>query len=555
MQGTVHLPLVDQFLREQKDMTAVERFAQRHEAAEVPTQARYYQDLIPLEKPKAGQQYGFLVDLDACTGCKACVTACHNLNGLDTDEVWRSVGILHGGVEKSATQQTVTTACHHCLDPACMTGCPVNAYEKDPETGIVKHLDDQCIGCQYCTLTCPYEVPQYSKSRGIVRKCDMCSGRLEAGEAPACVQACPNEAISIRIVDQKRAIENAQGHNFLPGAPSPGTTIPTTDYKTNRVFPKNMLPADFYSVRPSTNHMPLVVMLVLTQLSVGAFVVDWLVALTSGTQAWAVLQPYQSIVALAIGLLALAASLFHLGRPQYAFRAIIGLRHSWLSREILAFGLFAKLAVVYAASFWLEPLGTTIGLPKVSPELATDIRHVLAIVVVAVGVIAVACSVMLYAVTKKRLWALSITLPRFFGTAAVLGLATTTLIATVGATTLGVEELVSAFRTLGPILAGTVLLKLIFELGLFIHLRDKQLSELKRSALLMKGELVKPVQLRFSLMAVGAGFSLLLLSAQGTTPIVFASLAFLSLLAGEFFERGLFFLAVAAPRMPGAMGR
>jgi hypothetical protein len=56
-------------------------------------------------------------------------------------------------------------------------------------------------------------------------------------------------------------------------------------------------------------------------------------------------------------------------------------------------------------------------------------------------------------------------------------------------------------------------------------------------------------------MAVGAGFSLLLLSAQGTTPIVFASLAFLSLLAGEFFERGLFFLAVAAPRMPGAMGR
>ena len=139
--------LLETLFREQQTLTAVERFAQKHEACAVPDQARYYRDLIPLERPRPGQQYAFEVDLDACTGCKACVAACHSLNGLDEDELWRSVGLLHGGTPEAPAQQTVTTACHHCVDPACMSGCPVKAYEKDPITGIVRHLDDQCIGC------------------------------------------------------------------------------------------------------------------------------------------------------------------------------------------------------------------------------------------------------------------------------------------------------------------------------------------------------------------------------------------------------------------------
>ncbi|HXU82022.1 MAG TPA: 4Fe-4S dicluster domain-containing protein, partial [Polyangia bacterium] len=218
--------LLDALLREQQTLTAVERFSQKHDACAVPAQARYYRDLIPLEKPRPGQQYAFEVDLDACTGCKASVAACHSLNGLEEEEMWRSVGLLHGGTAEKPAQQTVTTACHHCLEPACMLGCPVPAYEKDPITGIVKHLDDQCIGCKYCTLTCPYEVPQYNADKGIVRKCDMCSDRLAEGEAPACVQACPNEAISIRIVDTARMLEDAQSEAFLPGAPSPTITVP-----------------------------------------------------------------------------------------------------------------------------------------------------------------------------------------------------------------------------------------------------------------------------------------------------------------------------------------
>ncbi|MCH2110033.1 MAG: 4Fe-4S dicluster domain-containing protein, partial [Polyangiaceae bacterium] len=239
-----HLNVIQELLHHQQDLSAVEQFSQLHDEGFSDSEAQdgIYESLIPLTKPGPGQQYGFAVDLDACTGCKACVVGCNKLNGLDEDEAWRSVGLIHGGSAELPLQQTVTTACHHCLDPACMNGCPVGAYEKSEETGIVKHLDDQCIGCQYCTLTCPYEVPQYNRRLGIVRKCDMCADRLAEGEEPACVQSCPNGAISIKLVDAEEVLAEAQGDAFLPGAPSPGITAPTTAYATERNLPRNVLP-------------------------------------------------------------------------------------------------------------------------------------------------------------------------------------------------------------------------------------------------------------------------------------------------------------------------
>src|SRR5688572_8781926 len=223
--------LIDDLLAEQQSLSAVDRFAKRQERGQPAAQARYYRELIPLTRPQRGEQYAFGVDLDACTGCKACVNACHSLNGLDEDEIWRNVGVIVGGTGERPYQQTVTTACHHCAEPGCLLGCPVMAYEKDAETGIVRHLDDQCIGCQYCVLKCPYDVPKYSKKRGIVRKCDMCYNRLAAGEAPACVQACPTGAIRIvkRSIEEIRS-EGAANEGFLIGAPLPKTTRPSTKY-------------------------------------------------------------------------------------------------------------------------------------------------------------------------------------------------------------------------------------------------------------------------------------------------------------------------------------
>jgi formate dehydrogenase iron-sulfur subunit len=556
------LPLLDAYLKEQQTLTAVTRFAQLHEKDALPAQEQYYRALLPLDKPKAGQQYAFSVDLDRCTGCKACVTACHNLNGLDDGETWRSVGLLHGGTAASPLQQTVTTACHHCIDPACLSGCPVNAYEKDPVTGIVKHLDDQCIGCQYCTLTCPYEVPQFNQKLGIVRKCDMCSDRLAADEAPACVQACPNEAIAIRVVDKAQIMEDVQADAFLPGAPSPGITLPTTQYKTQRVFPKNTLPADFYNVRPAHNHLPLVVLLVLTQLSVGAFSVDY--AVTAFFDAQASIQRYHALVALALGLIALGASTTHLGRPQYGFRAIMGIGHSWMSREIAGFGAFAALAVAYAASAWAAPVLGALGMSVPDIGAMDVVQRWLGGAVALSGLVGVWCSVMLYAVTRREFWKLSQSAPRFFATTLLLGLALTLLVFTAAARW---GETVPGYIVAGlygALIAVTVF-KLLLELSIFSHLRLSQVSDLKRTALLMRGELARLTQLRFLLGAVGGialpfWFSVFIdpHSAElhvGSAPVVIAALATLCLVAGEFAERSLFFMAAASPKMPGAVGK
>ena len=539
--------LLDALLAEQQDLTAVERFSQFHERCEGPAQAPYDRSLIPLSAPGPGQQYGFEVDLDRCTGCKACVTACHSLNGLEAGETWRAVGLLHGGSSEMPAQKTVTTSCHHCLEPACMHGCPVGAYEKDALTGIVRHLDDQCIGCQYCVLTCPYEAPQYSASKGIVRKCDMCADRLAEAEAPACVQACPNEAISIRIVDQATVVEAAQSAAFLPGAPSPGITAPTTHYKTRDAFPRNMLPADFYAVRPGHQHWPLVVMLVLTQLSVGAFCVNQMLPLWFSEETLVLLRPFHSLLALALGLLAIAASVAHLGRPQYAWRAFIGLKTSWLSREIIAFGAFAGMAALYAWALYT-------GRWRVVDSLG--------MATAGVGLIAVFCSVMLYHVTHRRWWSGGRTSFKFALTTAGLGWSAITFGAFIGAASGGggtlSAELIAFGRAGAQVLALMTLCKLAGEASIFFHLRDRQQGDLKRTALLLWGDLRALTQFRFLFGALGGVFApvalLTSLSPTHTGQALAGSfLGLLCLLAGEMLERMTFFSALSAPRMPGGL--
>ena len=555
--------LLASLLQEQQQLTAVEDFAQQHESQTLPIQQKYYEDLIPMGLPGEGQQFAFRVDLERCTGCKACVTACHNLNGLDDTETWRSVGVLRGGNKEDAKQQHVTTACHHCLEPACSTGCPVNAYEKDEVTGIVSHLDDQCIGCQYCVLKCPYEVPQYNKRLGIVRKCDMCSSRLKKGEAPACVQACPTKAISIKIVDKDKMLENAQDSVLVPGAPSSEHTQPTTRFVSSKPLSKNMLGSDYFSLKPLHSHPPLIGMLVLTQLSVGAFCVDVLLSLIMGTALSEQMQAFHSIVALCLGILALKVSILNLGRPLYAFRAVLGLRTSWLSREIVGFGIFSGLATVYAALFWLDPIQSFIGIELPGFLKSSNLRDSFGLAVAASGILGVICSVMVYDDCKKELWRGSITGLKFFGTTIGLGLNTilATSLSAVFFMEIQNENAIGTYvSALALIAAGVFTAKLAWEASIFRHLNDTTYSMAKRSALLMKHHLMIQTRLRYIFGLVGGVVLPLFIykmSQNEMTPdnlrnlVILAIVSLVISLVGEFLERFLFFAAGVSKKMPG----
>ncbi len=502
--------LIDNLLAEQRSLTAVGRFAQKHERHALPAQARYYRDLIPLEKPRLGEQYAFAVDLDACTGCKACVSACHSLNGLDDGEVWRTAGLIHSDAPDEPYQQVVTSACHHCEDPACANGCPVLAYEKDAETGIVRHLDDQCIGCQYCVLKCPYDVPKYSHKRGIVRKCDMCHSRLAAGEAPACVQACPNGAIRIEMVSTGRA--PADGARLVPGTFDSNYTRPTTSYRSSRAFPASAHRADEKSLRLAEPHVPLVGMLVLTQTAAGMHM-----AIPFAGDSTRML----ATAAFVVLLLGLVVSVLHLGKPLKAWRAFLGLRKSWMSREIAAFGMYAGAA-----------LGATI-LGGMALELAA----------IMLGLVGVFCSAMIYVDTRRPFWSAPLTMPKFFGTTFLLG-----------ATTAG--ALLACLHS--PLAPGFAVAATLIRTGFFAWenttflraLRDPS-SATHRSAL-VTAKLMRWLPIARAVMfAVSTLASMMAIFGRAGFAPAFAVAALVSTLSSQLLERYNFFRAVVVPRMPG----
>jgi formate dehydrogenase iron-sulfur subunit len=305
----------------------------------------------------------------------------------------------------------------------------------------------------------------------------------------------------------------------------------------------------------------LVVMLVLTQLSVGAFVVDFVLERLS-RGAWVEeSRPYHALVGLAMGLLALGASTLHLGRPHLAFRAVVGLRTSWLSREILAFGAFAGSAVLYTLLCWYASVDQRIGLPGVDAVLRGKLVAGLGWAVASTGLGGILCSVMLYAVTRRRWWSAGRTIVRFGLTALVLGLATTLLISCAVAVGLNrFHEFSSAGVNLCWALSAAALTKLLTDGSVMLHLYDKQLTELKRTAMLLRGELKNVMALRVSAALLSGVLLPLVLAEQlrgaGTigpiAALVVLSVCFLGLLIGELLERALFFKASSAPKMPGA---
>jgi DMSO reductase anchor subunit/ferredoxin len=381
----------------------------------------------------------------------------------------------------------------------------VEAYTKDQKTGVVIHDADTCIGCQYCTWNCSYGVPQYNPERGVVGKCDLCHHRLSDGMAPACVSACPEGALSIEIVNviQWRAdyIEaNA------PGLPSACDSISTTRITLPENLPPDTGRVDTHRIALEHPHWPLVFMLVVTQLSVGAFSVLAILDLLGS----AVRLSIPALTSVALAGTSLAASTLHLGRPVYAWRALRGLRRSWLSREVLGLSAFAGVAALYAGMLFL-------GLPG----------HLVAAIFTALcGAIGVTCSARIYMVPARPAWHSGYTLAEFFSTALLLG-----------PLFIRAMDAASAIWLIRIAISGGSA-QLVTQSLKFLWLARSDLFELRGSALLLSSRLRRAFLVRLALL-ISASIALPLL--PGRAPAI---AALLIALVGEWLGRWLFFVSV-----------
>ena len=515
--------------------------------------------LIPTVPLQEGEQYRFHFDMSRCVGCQCCVVACNEQNNNPSSVTWRRVGEIEGGVYPQTKRYHLSMACNHCLDPSCLTGCPTDAYVKDAATGVVKHKAEECIGCQYCTWNCPYGVPQFNPERNIVTKCDMCHARLADGMAPACVGACPEKAIRIEKVSVAQWREDHTQAN-APHVPESALTISTTRITLPKDMPEEMLKANRHHVQPEKPHFSLIFMTVLTQLAAGGFLTLWLGDLFS--HVFDFLKPLQNFLVfgacgiLAVTGIALSASMFHLGRPLHAYKALRMWRRSWLSREVLFFSLFSFSGAGYAtlllAAYFLHF--------HVPPMVSLCFGGVVALS----GIAGIYASAKIYLVPARPAWNTFRTPLRFFLTGFILGPLFSLAIYSFYLVMTAPNQKVS-HETVGPILTwlGISSLAALFQLsvlvGRLIHLTRPDLPEYYDSALLLTRRFKTHFLVRIGLLVLGSFilplclFDLLTRGPLPVTPVaVFAGVCFFFAFLGEILGRYLFFVTVVPKNMPGS---
>ncbi|MCK4839870.1 MAG: hydrogenase 2 operon protein HybA [Desulfobulbaceae bacterium] len=195
---------------------------------------------------------GILYDATLCIGCQSCVVACKKANDMPPEHsgsegIWdnprnlsaSTMNIIkkyqHGdGRQKDDSNgySFVKRQCMHCLEPSCVSACPVSALTKDEETGLVRYNKDNCIGCRYCQVACPFNIPKFewdSPTPEIV-KCQLCSHLLEKGGISACCSFCPTGAslfgpVSELLREANRRLHMEPGESYeFPVADISGRT-------------------------------------------------------------------------------------------------------------------------------------------------------------------------------------------------------------------------------------------------------------------------------------------------------------------------------------------
>lgn len=531
--------------------------------------------------PNRNKQHAFHFTADNCIGCHACEAACSEKNDNPAHISFRSVGYVEGGSYPDFRRMNISMACNHCDDPVCLKGCPTRAYTKHAEYGAVLQDPETCFGCGYCTWVCPYNAPQLDPIKGQVSKCNMCIDRLEVNLKPACVSACLGNALNFGVVED--VPENReQAKVSIPGFPDPEITHPNIRFQQTKTMPDEVTRTDgmpvkyhkdddgqyipvvdqkkgkerFWNVaKLSSRENPLVIFTLVTQTSLGAFLLAFLGAEFGFSDFVALRQSvlYVPLMAVVVALagLGMLMSATHLGKPLRFYRGFNNLRHSPVCREglgvcvYMGFAGLHLLAALPENALFIAVLGDW----GQYPVLAS----VLGYLAIPAGLIGLYYMYRCYRIPARPFWNHWQTGTAFVGNSLILG---GLMVAAVAVPGLLLFTEAGDVSQLLRICAAVVALGVLAEaIGLLAHARDMNLANNEGGAshYIQCTSFGKSYQLRNALIGLNVllAAGVLVFGASGLGMAIAAALL-LSCAVVALIGRCLFYVLVVPTTMPGA---
>lgn len=304
---------------------------------------------------------GFIFDLNKCVGCDACVIACQIENQDEQSDRWRTVSTFNPFRHPALPLFHFSLACNHCGDPLCLESCPTRAFSKDEIHQTIDHRQDHCIGCRYCTWVCPYDAPKFIGAKGVIEKCTLCKDRIKQGRKPNCANLCPTGALDFDEIGEEELsfFPGIVDRNLNPAIKIIGLRKPANRQSDVTTITPQFLAASrkIFDAEPRKTSLKQEWSLVLFTL-----LVSLLVGLVSSSL---VGSPAIDPTSVAVpGIASLGLSLLHLGRKARAWRAILNVRSSWLSREIASYSLFLICLGLYltvSPEKWLVAFASLMG--------------------------------------------------------------------------------------------------------------------------------------------------------------------------------------------------
>lgn len=552
-----------------------------------------------LANPNRYKQHGFHFNASNCIACHACESACSEKNDLPSHLAYRHVGTIEGGSYPDVTRINISMACNHCEDPVCLKGCPTRAYTKYLEYGAVLQDPEICFGCGYCTWVCPYNAPQLDTQKGHVQKCNMCIDRLEVGLKPACVDACLGNALDFGVIDEtpkkqqeikltipsftdpsiSRPNIRFQLKETLPDTfhriddvpityqreeHSPSEGVPTNEITENGL---NSCAPPRYKIKEKSNgnapgwnlaalrsrEDPLVLFTLISQFAVGAFLLLFFLPKLSAS-ADGLLSMKNHPVAMGLSLFsivslqtfALVLSTLHLGKPQYFYRAMNNLRHSWVSREIATMGGFYGFLAAYSVvtvfprtAAWL-PEGISALLPSFLGTAASIF-----------GPLALYCMYRCYRIPARPFWDHWHSGGAFFSSAFILGSSAIGLIfGTSGLSangTIAVPLQVFALVLLaGLFIQGTAL----YAHGRYLTRRGEEAAISRMLMMEKHGLIYRARWFSWGVLMIGGVIFTLSSAAAGPVGMIIWGLIFAAAVLHEVIGRALFYVLVTPTTVP-----